>query len=426
MAIRQRVRPAVLVAYAAFVLLGISGGVSGVLLPAQMTGYGVDRATIGIMFFAGSAGFVLAGLSNGALIARLGIRVALAAGAAMFALSGLCLATGPPLALFMAAQLLNGYGCGVLESVLSVYLAAQPDSRTLLNRLHAFFGVGALIGPAFAAWLLGLTSWPAVWLILGLAGLPLTIGVLAAHPRREPAAPELAVPGDLAAGQRVPEAPGPEPGASAAGLLGRALRDPGVLLGAAMLGVYVGLELSVGNWGFSYLVQARAMPRASAGWALSGFWLGLTLGRFLISPAAERLRATTAAMMYACLGGATAAILGTWLSPTAATAVMGLVLLGFFLGPVFPTTMAAVPQLAPAELGPTAFGVMNTGSVVGGSGLPWLAGTITQGTGMGALLPFCVVLAVLQFAVWRPIARRIRTMAPALPAGAEPSSAGSR
>jgi fucose permease len=106
-------------------------------------------------------------------------------------------------------------------------------------------------------------------------------------------------------------------------------------------------------------------------------------------------------------------------------AVTGLVLLGFFLGPIFPTTMAVVPRLAPAELGPTAFGVMNTGSVVGGSGLPWLAGTITQGTGMGALLPFCVVLAVIQLAVWRPIARRI-TRAPALPAGAAPSSAGSR
>src|SRR2546429_7908866 len=60
--VMANVRPPVLVSYAAFVLIGITAGVSGVLLPAQMGDYGVDRATIGITFFTTSAGFVLAGL----------------------------------------------------------------------------------------------------------------------------------------------------------------------------------------------------------------------------------------------------------------------------------------------------------------------------------------------------------------------------
>jgi fucose permease len=414
MAKEQHSRPAVLVAYATFVLIGISSGVGGVLLPAQMSGYGVDRATIGIMFFAFSAGFVLAGLSNGALIARLGVRVAAAVGGVGFAVPFLCLAVRPPFAVFMAAQLLMGYGCGVLESVLSVYLAALPGSRALLNRLHAFFGVGALIGPAFAAWMLGFTSWTTVCLVLGIAAVPVTAGFLVTYPRELPGA---------AAGP-VPDAPQPGPGAS--GLLGRALRDRRVLLGAAMLGVYVGLELSIGNWGFSYLIQARAMPRALAGYSISGFWLGLTLGRFLISPLAGRLKASTAAMMYACLAGAAVATLGTWLSPGTVAAITWLVLLGFFLGPVFPTTMAAAPQLAPQGLAPTAIGIMNAGGVIGGSGLPWLAGVIAQGAGIATLLPFTVGLAVLQLAVWRPIACAISSPALARPAGAEPSSAASR
>ncbi|HEY4852536.1 MAG TPA: hypothetical protein VII22_17255 [Streptosporangiaceae bacterium] len=99
---RNRVRAPVLLSYAAFVFVGVSAGVGGVLLLAQMSDYGVDRATIGITFFTGSAGFVLAGLSNGALIQRFGIRMALAVGGGAYVLAG------------------------------------------LLNRLHAFFGVGAL------------------------------------------------------------------------------------------------------------------------------------------------------------------------------------------------------------------------------------------------------------------------------------------
>jgi fucose permease len=95
-------------------------------------------------------------------------------------------------------------------------------------------------------------------------------------------------------------------------MLSAALRDRGVQFGAAMLAVYVGLELSVGNWGFSYLVQTRALV-------------------------------------------------------------------------------------------PTAIGVMNAASVLGGAALPWLAGAVAQNPGIWVLLPFVMVLALAQLAIWRLI-----------------------
>lgn len=392
---RRRVAPPLLLSYAAFVLVGLSVGASGVVLLAQMGDYGVSRAAIGITFFTGSAGFVLAGLSAGALIHRFGVRIALAVGGGAYVLAGLYLATRPPFAAFLLVQLVAGFGTGVLESALNAYLAALPGATTLLNRLHAFFGVGALLGPPLAAWIVQSASWTVVSLVLAVAGVPLVAGFLLAYPRTRPAGP--------------PAAPAAEPPAPAAGsLLGAALRDRGVLLGAAMLAVYVGLELGVGSWGFSYLVQARSLPESLAGYSVGGYWLGLTLGRFLISPITARIGLTTVAMMYACLAGVAAAAMLAWLSPTAAAASAALVLLGFFLGPVFPTTMAIAPRLADARLAPTAIGVMNAASVVGGAALPWLAGVITQRGGTWLLLPFTVTLAALQFAVWRPLANRIR------------------
>jgi fucose permease len=397
----SRVRAPVLLSYAAFVFVGVSAGVGGVLLLAQMSDYGVDRATIGITFFTGSAGFVLAGLSNGALIQRFGMRMALAMGGGAYVLAGLYLATRPPFAAFVVVQFVIGYGTGVLESVLNSYLAALPGATTLLNRLHAFFGVGALLGPVLAAWIVGFASWTVVWLVLAVACVPLVAGFMVAHPGPVPAAP----------GSQAPEPRthvAETSGSPAGSLLAAALRDRGILCGAAMLAVYVGLELGVGNWGFSYLVQARGLTGTLAGYSVSGYWLGLTVGRFLISPVATRTGVTTVGMMYACLAGITAAATLAWLSPTAAAASAALVLLGFFLGPVFPTTMAIAPRLTTPRLAPAAIGVMNAGSVVGGAGLPWLAGVIAQGTGIWTLLPFTVALAVLQFAVWRPLAARIR------------------
>jgi fucose permease len=399
-------RPAgtpVILAYATFVLVGVSAGLGGVLLVEQIRDYAVDKATIGITFFTASAGFVLAGSTAGALIHRYGTRTALVIGGGGFVLAGLYTATRPPFVAFVILQVVVGYATGVLESVLNAYLTTLPNSTTLLNRLHAFFGVGALLGPPLATWIVGLSSWTMVWLALSLAYIPLVAGYLIGYPRPR---------SDATAPRVAPEAPEADDSASG-GLLRAALRQRGVLLGAALLAVYVGLEIAIGNWGFSYLVQARGQGELLAGYSVSGYWLGLTLGRFLISPVATRMGATAVSLLYACMAGVTVAAALTWLLPTAAAATLGFALLGFFLGPIFPTTMAVVPQLTHARLVPTAIGVMNAGSVVGGSALPWLAGAIAQGAGMWTLLPFAIALAIVQLAVWRSIAPRIRAQLPA-------------
>ncbi|MCW2930862.1 MAG: transporter [Actinomycetia bacterium] len=411
----SRVRAPVLVSYAAFVFIGVYAGTGGVLLLSQMNGYGVDRATIGITFFTGSAGYVFAGLSNGALMQRFGIRMALAVGGGAFMLAGLYMATRPPFAAFVAVQLVIGYGTGVLESVLNTYIASLPGATALLNRLHAFFGVGALVGPVLAAWIVSFAPWTLVWLVLTVACVPLTAGFLIAHPGPAPTWPAIAAePGTPAAEPGTQPAdtgtrPAEEPGSPAGRLLAAALRDPGVLCGTAMLAVYVGLEIGVGNWGFSYLVQGRGLTGTLAGYAVSGYWLGLTAGRFLINPVAARAGLTTVRMMYVCLAGIIAAATLAWLAPTAGTSSAALVLLGFFLGPVFPTMMAITPRLTTPRLVPTAIGILNAGGLAGGAALPWLAGVIAQGTGIWTLLPFSIALGVLQLAVWRPLAARSRT-----------------
>ena len=40
-----------------------------------------------------------------------------------------------------------------------------------------------LIGPAFAAWMVGFAPWTVVMLVLAVAGVPLVPGLLVAYPR---------------------------------------------------------------------------------------------------------------------------------------------------------------------------------------------------------------------------------------------------
>src|SRR5690606_31079937 len=150
-------------------------------------------------------------------------------------------------------QVVLGYGTGLLESALNAYLAKLPSAAILLNRLHAFFGVGALLGPLLAAWMLGFAPWTAVWLTLTGVCLLLIVGFLAVYPQRAPHGgdhgdphPETAEPvdtaepveertqvpvpdGDASTRRRRVRSRAATAGAAGGGLLASALRSPAVM-----------------------------------------------------------------------------------------------------------------------------------------------------------------------------------------------------
>jgi fucose permease len=194
--------------------------------------------------------------------------------------------------------------------------------------------------------------------------------------------------------------------------LGAAVRLRIVVILAAFLAVYVGVEASVGNWAFSYLTEERGQAVLAAGWTVSGYWCGLTVGRFTLNAAAERLGLGLAALSGVCIAGVGACALAVWLLPPLAASVVALALMGFFLGPLFPTTIAAVPRLVPGELVATAIGVLVAMSVVGGGGLPWVVGVAAQRMGLWTLLPIAGAGALGMGVLWWRVSRRLAEPVP--------------
>ena len=372
------------IAFGAIALMGVAAGATGVLLPEQMAEYGVDKATIGLTFLAFSVGYIATATANGVLLHRLGVRRHLALGTLAALAAAIALTVPAGFALLLAGQVVIGLGMGMLDAGLNSYLSTLERSTALLNFHHAFFGVGALIGPLAAAGLIdrGL-SWHVFFGLFAVA-MVAQFAALAAYPR---------------SGQV--DATGERP------RLGVALRLVVVLVLAAFLGVYVGVEASVGNWAFSYLTEDRGQAVLAAGWAVSGYWAGLTLGRLTLNAAAERVGLSVARLTAVCIGGVGVASLAVWLLPSTAAATVSLVVLGFFLGPLFPTTIAVVPRLVRADLVDTAIGILVATSIAGGATLPLLVGVSAQHFGLWSMLPWAAAGAAGMGVLWWRIARRL-------------------
>jgi fucose permease len=378
-------------AFASFVVIGIGGGAAGVLLPAQIAYYGIGKAVIGLLFFAFSAGYLLAGAASGWLIRRLGLRAAIVLGTATYSTIAFGCAMRPPYAVLVALYAVFGFGGGLIEATLNAYLAALPRHVVLLNLLHACFGAGALAGPVLAATLLAAgLHWGAVYLVFAGAGTALMIGFAARYPSALPAVE-----------------PDSDPPPARTSDLGAALRHPAVLLSALFLTVYVGLEISLGNWLYSLLVEERGQGAVLAGWVVSAFWMGFTLGRFVLSVLAERCGIGPAELAWGCLVTVMVAGVAVWLAPGTLAASAGLVVLGFALGPIYPLTVAVLPRMTPSRMVPTAIGLLVGMSVLGGAFFPWLAGTLAELIGLGSLLPFTLLLGLALLANWWHLSRRL-------------------
>ncbi len=366
-------------AFLAFVLIGCNDGAFGVLIPSVRAFYHIDNVTISWLFLLSTLGYLTASFNNGLLMGKLGERRFLLLGLALFMLCAGLFGFRPPFALILFLALLLGFGTAMLDAGLNAYVASLPNNATLLNYLHAFYGAGALLGPLVASSLLALQlGWQATYMAWFCLALLIFLGVWFAF--------------------KVQAQPMKQGSEQQGNMLFKALRLRGVWLAAFFLLFYVGTEVSLGSWGYSFLTIARSGPALFSAWIVSGYWCGLTLGRLFLANVAPRLGVRR--LITLCLGGVALGLLLAWLLPGVWGAAPGIWLTGFSLGPLFPTAIALMPQLVSSRLLPSAVGFLACFGSAGAALFPSIAGNLIQHLGFWFLPPFVLVLTVAMFGVW--------------------------
>ena len=368
--------------YLSFIMLGLANASLGPTLPFLAARVGETLQGISILFAARSFGYLLGALFGARLYDHLrGHRLI----AIVFLGVGLSLAAIPligKLWLMVIAMLLLGSFESTIDTGANTLLVWVHREKVgpFMNGLHFAFGVGAFLVPIIVAQAtlnLGSPAW-AYWL-LGLLIIPLILLFL-----------------------HLPS-PQNELQPSQASTLPEAKTDTLVYWIALLFFFYAGVELSFGNWIYSYALKVKIADEITANYITSAFWGAFTLGRLLTIPLAAKLKASS--LLWLCLGASAVSVIPMLLLPNSRVAMWtGSIMLGLSIAAIFPAIISFAERRI--DIKGRVMGIFFTGVSLGGMSIPWLIGQLFETVAPYVMLVVVAISLALTSLLFALIMRR--------------------
>ena len=368
------------VAFSGFVVLGLPTGMLGIAWPsmraaldAPLAGLGVLLAAMTITQFGASGLSGLARERFGTIALLLVPTVLAAGGLALFALAE----TWP---VMISAAAILGAGLGLLDAAVNMEAALKRGVR-FMGALHASWALGATLGPALiGAVLVATGSWRLGYAVAALAFVALAVATYLAR-------------ADLGSAPESEDAP----------VAATASARRTIVTGAALLFVYVGIELGAGQWSFTRLTADGALTDTIAGLAVFLYWSALAAGRIALAVFGDRVSA--ARLFDLSVGGALVSAVAFWFLPPPAAALVALPAIGASLSVFVPLLLYLTPRRVGRVAAPRAIGYQVAAGMIGGAVLPAGIGVVMQSSGVSTL-GLCLSALALALGGLHVVARR--------------------
>lgn len=186
-------------------------------------------------------------------------------------------------------------------------------------------------------------------------------------------------------------------------ILRKSLKNRTTLLGALLIFAYQGAEVSISGWVISFLIDYRNGNPAHVGYVTSGFWGGITLGRFLLVAPAHKIGDRISLIIL--VAGTAAFQFIVWFLPNVIGNAVAVAIIGVLLGPIYPCATGVFSKLLPSELQITSLGFISSMGSSGGAIAPFFTGLLAQKLGTVVLNPICIALCVVMEVAWLALPR---------------------
>ncbi|KAK3315218.1 major facilitator superfamily domain-containing protein [Apodospora peruviana] len=368
-----------------FVLLGMSDGATGALLPYLEIYYDISHTLVSLVFLSPFVGYLLAALTNNLIHHYFGQRGVAIIAPTCRLIGFLPMAFHPPYPAIPVIMLFIGFGNGIEDSAWNAWVGNMHKANELLGLLHGAYGLGATIAPLIATAMItkgNLPWYTFFYVMVGLSGTELALTTTAFW--RQTAKVHRAATAKATGGKRTTTR--------------TVMRSSITWLVAFFLLGYVGAEVSLGGWIVTFMLDVRHAEPFMAGLTVTFFWLGLTVGRVLLGFVTGRIGEKLAITVYLILSIALQLLY--WLVPSFVASAVFVTFLGFFLGPLFPAAIVAATKLLPTDYHVSAIGFAAAFGGGGAALFPFAVGAIAQSKGVFVLQPIALAILIFILFMW--------------------------
>lgn len=379
------------VIYLAFVSLGLPDSLLGSAWPTMQAEMGVPSAYAGYVSMTIAFMTIISSLVSPWLIRRFETKWIVNVSIALTAIGLVGFSYSDQYWMLFLFALPYGLGAGSIDSALNHYVANYYSSR-VMNFLHCFYGLGAVISPNIMALALKYAHWNEGYrwtafiqigiLVVCILSLPLWKANVQADDNAE----------------------------GSAGI-GDALKVPGVVLTLIAFFSYCAGEATCFLWTSSYFAGtkegiSREMIASFGSLIFGGLMLGRLIAGFVSNKFGDKKMIR--------IGIAVEAIgILLVLIPSSGyyIAVIGFLLIGTGMGPIYPAIQHMAPNNFGRRYSASVIGLQMASAYIGSTFMPTVFGLIQQNAGIGIMPVYLMAFAILNFVflelAYRAIAKNI-------------------
>lgn len=373
----ERARRIILATGAIVLLCGLNSGWIGPLLPAMAAAHKVSLVYAGSMVSLYAAGSIIPIFFGKILMDRLGGKLCIQVAAFLIGVGLLVIGLGANAAVMTAGAGIMGFGGGVssVAGNVCVLQLVKGSGAAALNKLHLFFGVGALVGPLLA-WAALQTPYSYHLVYAGAALFAFLISASLVPYKNFPIASQAAT---------LKPAP-------------LHFKSIALFCYPVIIFLYVGIETAAVAWLYTYLVNAGHLQAGLSSVAMSLLWAGMVVGRLANVYLLKRFSAN--ALIVSAMILATSALALLALYPEMGSLALPVVaLLGAGFAPIFPSVLAAANARFSRQSS-TVTSIVITAGALGGMALPWATGKVLETNGLSWTMTMMAIIFSLQIALF--------------------------
>lgn len=361
-----------IIIYITFIGLGIPDSLFGTAWPAIYSEFGLPVSFANFITLTISGGTIVSSLMSSKLIRRFGTGRVTAVSTVMTAAALLGFSFSKSFFFLWLMAIPLGLGAGAIDTALNNY-AALHYKASHMSFLHCFYGVGVSCSPFLmslslannADWRGGYRTVFFIQLaiaVLSVATLPIWNRV-----KTEENIEETSTPVSFKSLLKMPKL---------------------YMVGLVFIGSCA-VECTCGNWGSTFLVEAKGFSVDRAAAIITFYYVGMALGRFLSGVLATKL--TSKQLIFIGQGAVAVAIIILLLPLPSTVSGVALFLIGLGNGPIFPNMIFLTPKNFGKDLSQSVMGMQMVLAYIGILCAPALFGVIAQKIS-AALLPVYLLI----------------------------------